>query len=293
MDINKIEHYEILEVKEGFVIQHKFLKTLIPGVFTTQDEVTEVLALLLIGNIYEGSGDFVYKKQPMINKLQLDKKLKELDIRPTITPIVSGTINHFWPTLSQVKYEEGLSFIPHSLFTSLKLLETSWVSDSNNAGKVVYDEINKIWQITRNLKLNNLQVNYLYTCEYDESEIILELRECYPELAQLSDDSLLLLYGDYQSDWNHLGSWSVYRENSFVLFVLGKEVSLGHDGFCAISIGIIVAYGLITNLPEDQAIKLGKEWSDYDNELRILTAYIAQVMRFLSQDNQLPTNLPE
>lgn len=111
------------------------------------------------------------------------------------------------------------------------------------------------------------------------------MRVTYPELAQLSDASLFYLYDQYQSSCNYLNSWSIYREDHFILFLLGELLSSKNlDGYNTIKAGIVIAYGLLQDLSKEEAIMLGKEWCHYDQELTIITQYVAEVMQFLAED---------
>lgn len=275
--------YEVLETDGGLLIQHRVFKTFLPGSFATRHELNAALVSLLIGNIHEGNGDFIFKGQAMTNDPKLDTKLTNLPAKPRLETALSEIAPSPTAILSTIEYEEGFHPIDSALFNSIKSLESTWIKDINHTASLVAEKISDVWQLIQNLDLKHLQLNYQF--DQDNAENISLLRATYPELGQLSDDSLYHLFDEYQGSFNYVSSWSVSREDDFALFVLGKFLSAKDLAeIDQIRAGTIIAWGLLQNLSQEQAVNLGKEWASYHQELQLITAYVAEVMQFLAAD---------
>ena len=219
------EEFKVLKHDKGFVIQHKILRAFIPGVFSTMQQVNEVLARLLIGNIQAGEGNCFYKLQPMILQEEFETKFQKLLSKPIIESTTTDYTQYFSPILANIQFEEGFSGISSNVFTSIQSIEDSWVLDANKAVNIVFQEKKKLFQIIAQLSLSTLSNWKAEELEFD-SEYIAELRNCYPELNKLTDQLLIDLFDEYQAFVNHGDLWDASREEEFFFYGLELWVKL-------------------------------------------------------------------
>jgi hypothetical protein len=97
----------------GLMIRHRPFNARLPGIFQSKDGALDAFASLLLGGIQLGSGDFVYRGQPMTLCDPLDTAL--LPPRPAIQR-VGEPENLGYTALRSVTYEPGFEPVSEALF---------------------------------------------------------------------------------------------------------------------------------------------------------------------------------
>lgn len=274
--------YEVINDEQGFLIRHKVFGTLIPGLFRDKIELNQALAQLLVGNIAR-NGDFAFDGQQMTIEQSFEAKIKTLPQKPDISSsyeIIGRANCIIYANLSDIDFKEGFDPISLELFNKIKLVEISWVRDTNTAASFVYSKLKDIWTLIPFEFFNN---------EFAQDDLkidrtdLLKLRDLYPELDGLSDNSLFYLFDRYQCSYNHSNSWEASREDEFLFFLLSSLIS---DRKCQsriteVGLGILIAFNLLSTHSKEQAIKFVTEWQDYHHALTDLTKHIKAIMQFL------------
>lgn len=112
------EPYEMAEsTASGLMIRHRPFNARLPGVFQSKDGALDAFASLLLGGIQSGSGDFVYRGQPMTLCDPLDTAL--LPPRPAIQRVEEPE-NLGYTALRSVTYEPGFEPVSEALFDDVK-----------------------------------------------------------------------------------------------------------------------------------------------------------------------------
>lgn len=283
------EPYELIPNNhgEGYVIRHCPFNAVVPGIFSTKEEANKVLALLLIGGIQPGDGDFVYRGQPMV--LCKEIGVANLPSKPFIQEGLEPA-DYFYTHLSSVAFEDGFAPIPQDLFAQAKAIEASWQDNCARAARHARRHASDVWQWVKDLSLTTLNDPHAEVPEYG-LEDLKELRSYYPELSMLSDGSFYELFDSYQVDCCYLNGWTAVRDDSFLFYLLGELASSKFEGEHAAETGRMVAFALLRGDSIEKALVFGQDWANYTEVIRDLAFRIGNAMRFLFEDKKTANHL--
>lgn len=277
IEVNKVQRNE-------FKLRHIVFNAWLPGTFHNKAELNKALANLLVGGIQQGKGDFDYQGQSMTLCEPFD--IASLPSRPEL-PDLEGHKDVSDYHLKTTEYHSEFTPISEALFNQVKELEALWADASAYIRTYVHKHINHLWQITGTIGLEEF-TSESEDVNKNDQEIIDELRRIYPELSMLSDGHFYEFYDDYQCECCMNRGWSVCRDDSFLVYLMGKTVTLEADGFTSKRMGYWLAYALLQGESKENAKAIAKEAILYGDALTPLALKIDLVMRFIQQNKPSP-----
>lgn len=275
---------EAFEVKtsspNSFAIHHRYFEAALPGAFVDKAAVHHALATLIMGGTVPGAGEFSYRGQEM--SLSAPLGLELLPVRPDIE---AGSEPTFWiySSLADVEFEEGFSPVTKDLFEEIKSREWRWRESSAQAARQVHARAGEVWAKVSLFPLEELNEPGELV-DSDDREAVAQLRECFPELAKLSDATLFSWFDSFQRECCFIGGWSAERDDGFLFYLLGGLVER-HDGAGGgQNAGEWVAYEILRGGSPEAAMCFGKACQMYNDALIGQAARMADAMRFLGRD---------
>lgn len=278
--------YKVITVSDVFAICHQPFDCLLPPRFTSQIELQQALARLLLGEVLPGEGAFTYKEQPMTPRKPLHPNslppMPELDYS-SLEPSTAST--HTW--LRTKTYVEGFPLLTRHEFEDLKTLEDSWALKKNMVAKWTNQHCDRVWAIIQRLNWEPL----IQACwdSYHDLDATGMLRQLYPELEVLPDATLYCCYDYYEFDCNHNKYWkdSLCRDDSFLFFLLGC-LSVGSQihGEDACEVGKFVGLVLVQNQSQFDTFEFGKKVFDFNQALGRVTYQISEAVKFFTNADQ-------
>lgn len=272
--------YEKVESQGQLAILHKPFNALLPNRYAEEGDRDRDLAKLLLGQIVEGEGDFVFAGQPMNLRQSLNPNL--LPPRPVfeeLDELERFEIEPSFTYLSRLTYEPGFDPLSKDWFDCIKNLKYEWISFNDRIKPLICSNLQLIWSRTE--EIDWTQWNELVT-EEEVREDLTKLRMSFPELNAMPDGALYGLFDKYQLDCWNFKRWSVYREEGFFFFLLGQlSVSRSTDGKEAFDAGEFVGYELLRGQSLSESIEAGKAWLVYDKAIDSLAHKVSEIIEFL------------
>lgn len=264
-------------------ITHEPFNANIPSGNSVMD-TAQALALLLVGGVVEGEGDFSFRGQPMTLIEAID--ISALPPRPDLTsPFeqVPNAVN--FRRLAPHKYVAGFEPISPEIFGQALEAEQTWTHDTAQANAAAYKGAQTIWAQVKTIPLVALNDTRDQKPDDDELENLQALVSLYPELEMLTPETLYDLFGTFQSDCYYMNSWTPDRDDDFLFFLLGRLVLPGADGYKAREMGQIAGFLLLRGEDWQGAKACSLAWGLYDAALTSLAHRVARAMDFLERSN--------
>lgn len=274
--------YEMVEAPTGMLmIRHGAFNARLPGDFLEKREVQEAFAELLLGFTRSGTGDFVYRGQPMTLCEPLD--LAQLPPRPAFQHSDEAPSAGF-TSLGGVAYVAGFEPVSEALFDDVKERETTWSSERSRARRYLQTHASEIWARAVTLQLETLDDPSDDVADSDAREALAELRSLYPELAMLSDGSLYAWFDSYQVECCYINGWVPNRDDGFLLYLLGKVAGRDLKREDAAEVGQWAAYALLCGETLAASFAFGRAVFTYNRSLSSLARRIARAVAFVAED---------
>ncbi|CAB3921055.1 MULTISPECIES: hypothetical protein [Achromobacter] len=274
--------YEMVEAPAGMLmIRHGAFNARLPGDFLEKREVQGAFAELLLGFIRSGTGDFVYRGQPMTLCEPLD--LAQLPPRPAFQHSDEAASAGF-TSLGGVAYVAGFEPVSEALFDDVKEREAIWFSERSRARRYLQTHASEIWARAVTLQLETLDDPSDDVADSDAREALAELRSLYPELAMLSDGSLYAWFDSYQVECCYINGWVPNRDDGFLHYLLGKVAGRDLKREDAAEVGQWAAYSLLCGETLAAAFAFGRAVFTYNRSLSNLARRIARAVAFVAED---------
>lgn len=278
------EPYKI-DVRDGcdVKIQHTRLNSFLPGAFKDWRDLENTLESLLLGNIRSGSGEFIFRDQPM--SLYEPINIALLPSRPFVRQVADPE-RVGYSLLHNVTYKTGFAPVSESLFDAIKELEVTWKNDITRVSMYARKHVAEVWAQATSFQLDTLIVEMDNEPEHEQQDVA-EVRTLYPELDMLSDGALYELFDEFQREWFCIMGWTASRDDEFLFYLLGKVVKhqkeMDTDTQKYIDLGQWFAYAVLNGDPLEAAVNFAHEASLYDIAISRLAARVAEAMKFISE----------
>jgi hypothetical protein len=270
-----------------FIIRHKPFDSIIAAVFHNKKDTNKALALLLIGSVLKGDGDFIYHGQSMKLCKLINTALLPLCplIRNIPESIDSKTDMHTYTRLGNTRFIEGFEPISESLFDEVKSLEMSWANANGYASQCSCNHVETIWKRVHELSFETLNDPKDAVPDYEQEEIV-DLRSIYPELSMLTDGSLYEHFDSYQMGCCYIQGWTANRDDSFLFYLLGKLAIKAVESIDAEEIGTMLAYSLLNGDSLNEGFEFSRSWYQYNSAIKRLASRVANAMQFLEKEKK-------
>lgn len=210
---------EVVKTPEGIKIFHSGLKAYYPKTYGTQEETLDDLAKILIGQVVDGEGDFVYECQKF-HGAEIDRTCLLSAMPKIATQRDENLIGYLH--LDESSYEEGAAFIDKETYDLICSCERKWAIEKANA-------IAPFKKITPQFsdQIKRLPASFFTFEELDvDAETLIDvqkLRGEYPELGVLSDKAFARAYERYLIYCNRNDDWQSPRNIDFLKYAVGAN----------------------------------------------------------------------
>ncbi|MGL9585668.1 hypothetical protein [Escherichia coli] len=265
-------------------IYHPYLNAYLPRIYPDRDTCNADAARLLLGNLIEGEGDFVYQGQSM--SLREPFTLGRLPPRPDWDVPVSRNVDvytHLWNT----DFVSGFAPITESLFNEVKSTEWEWnhAIAATSAYMGNPDCIASLWARTGELGLDQLELKFW---EFDEQDPKYnpQFQALYPELSMLSPATIQAAYDEYcESMWEY-----PERCDDFLYHLIGSTVRSDTFHRPPDKTGRLIAHALLEGASIDDARHFGIQAQMFDTALSRLAYQVSVAMKFVARDSATERN---
>lgn len=263
-------------------ITHEPFNANIPSRQTVM-ETAQALALLLVGDIVEGDGDFTFKGQPMtlIEGIEVTALPPRPDLTSPFDPDPSA-VNY--RRLTPHGYVAGFEPVSPALYEQAVEAEKTWTHDTAQAKAAAYKGTQALWAQIKTIPLGALNDTRDQMPD-DDLENLQALVSLYPELELLTPETLYDLFSTFQRDCYYMNGWTADRDDGFLFFLLGRLTSPKAEGYKAREMGEIAAFLLLRGEDWQVAEECTIAWGLYDAALTSLTHRVAKAMQFLERTN--------
>ena len=264
--------YSLIEIDGKLTILHEPFNAVLPPRFDTESKRHQALAKLLLGERLPGVGEFVFRGQAMTRLDPPD--LTSLLIMPELgeLPIPEREIH---PRLEDIRYHPEMPLLTEKQFDELKKIELAWATGKVAIKERVYAQAEELWQLLSKAIDLLPQVEDAILDYEEDRDNARALRSLYPELQQLSDSALYVLYDNYEDDIYQARSWEPDRSDGFLCYLFGCLVDPEEDDTTR-DIGEFVGYSLLIGKELTEAITFARSCWDFDLAMSKLCWYLRQ-----------------
>jgi hypothetical protein len=275
--------YELNELASGQIaVLHKPFDAHLPEYFESKEAAQPTLTRLLMGETVGGRGDFVYRDQALVLREPLALNPDRFTMAPPVVAECAGA-KGVWCRLESVKWLPGFSPVPESLFAKTRAAEAAWRYACAGMELVAGNRETDLWAAANKVDLARLNTTNGAIPE-DWRDAASRLRECYPELAMLSDYTLWSMYGAYQMEYWHMNSWEPSHDGAFIFYLLGCLADPATERYSAVSTGKWFAYHWMLGNSVDEARQFACSVRSNMDSLDRLVHRISDAMTFLDND---------
>lgn len=275
-----------------YAVVHGPFNSLVPVRISSQSDVNETLAKLLVGEIvqsngnfsYNGeivqsSGDFNYEGQPYWLRSKFD--LTALPLQPSLPRGAEEPLDQYVSNrLAKFGFSTGFEPVSSELYAAIVALESAWRVSTVSAKRF---GIANFAMLKENISKPPFAI--LNDPSDENSDYLMdeaaELVSLYPELSTIKSSTLVSYYSRYQQDYRYMGSWSPSREMEFVYYVLGLLVDPELSAFEAIPAGEIAASLLAHGDDWDHVKNTTVEWLAFDSAVSDLVYRVNMAINFV------------
>lgn len=273
-------NYKVELTESGYMIVHVPLNSRIPTYYSTEADLKEALAKILVGGVIDCQGDFTYGDQ----QLSLLESLDPADL-PSIPELtVTDSENVIDNDLQSILPAFRIGFDPLTkvLYEKINAIGVNWHNSKTNAFNVV---ITQAGSLLANPDVYTLMKDALQGPSQlmeDEVEIIGHLRQLYPELIMISDRALLSCGEDFFEDMANL---EPYRSEEFLLHVVAALCDASGFAHEMKETEHWFAYGVISGKTIEESVAFAKNVIAYDLAIGRLLHRVRSAILFLNRDD--------
>ena len=273
------EPYELVPGCKLFRVRHKGFNAWLPGGHYSKHGADQVLADLLLGQVIAGEGEFEYRGQPMtlIEPYDISKLSFNLPLRVERDGVEPG----HW---AMPKFMVGLAPLDEATYAAIADAYAGWHADRAAMKRLALANADALWARMAEWKVADLNDQDSVVSDYLADDAI-ALRGHYPELGMLNDGSLCDLYGEFAEDCLMQRSWTPYRHEDFLFYLLGiGALSKTSDGEAIREAGYVVAAGLLHGRPLEDAARIAALASSHANVACSMALRARKAIQFLEAE---------
>lgn len=266
-------------------LYHPKLDAIIPKKFDTWDQVNEALVILLLGYSVPPDPTELMSNNLFYYEQQAFKSLTDLDVIPA-DPLaqwddMTDGINEILP-VSQ--YRPGHPLLTEMIFSEIGSISDQWKGKLEWMYCWVKNNDLAISKITT-LPLNKVNEGYgsfgPWNQNEDDKRSIATLRGSYPELNELNDLALYLLFHDFKVSCNNRRGAGAGRDIDFLFYAVGAALEVKDYGTIICDAGKVALYLITEEVDSDKIAMMISEYVVRDKAIRQLSFWRWHISQFL------------